>query len=57
MRRRSSVFVRLRAAVGESSPTGVPAAGLRLTDTRTSASGVTMLTYDSAGAPTFGAVM
>ncbi|MFU8851938.1 dihydrofolate reductase family protein [Micromonospora sp. SL1-18] len=35
---------------------GVPPAGLRLTDTRTSASGVTMLTYDSAGAPTFGAV-
>jgi len=35
---------------------GVPPAGLRLTDTRTSASGVTMLTYDSAGAPTFGTV-
>jgi dihydrofolate reductase len=35
---------------------GVPPAGLRLTDSRTSASGVTMQTYDSAGAPPFGAV-
>ncbi|MCW3838632.1 dihydrofolate reductase family protein [Micromonospora yasonensis] len=35
---------------------GVPPAGLRLTDTRTSGSGVTMLTYDSAGVPTFGTV-
>ncbi|MFG1660374.1 dihydrofolate reductase family protein [Micromonospora chersina] len=35
---------------------GVPPAGLRLTGTRTSGTGVTMLTYDSAGAPTFGTV-
>ena len=35
---------------------GVPPAGLRLVDSRTSGSGVTMLTYHSAGAPTFGAV-
>lgn len=35
---------------------GVPPAGLRLTDHRASASGVIMLTYDSAGAPTFGSV-
>ncbi|NES16827.1 MULTISPECIES: dihydrofolate reductase family protein [Micromonospora] len=35
---------------------GVPPAGLRLTDSRTSGSGVTMLTYDSAGAPAFGTV-
>ncbi|MGY0004309.1 dihydrofolate reductase family protein [Micromonospora sp. I033] len=35
---------------------GVPPAGLRLTGTRTSGSGVTMLTYDSAGAPAFGTV-
>jgi dihydrofolate reductase len=35
---------------------GVPPAGLRLTGTRTSGTGVTMLTYDNAGAPTFGNV-
>ncbi|MFE9691300.1 dihydrofolate reductase family protein [Micromonospora sp. NPDC005806] len=35
---------------------GVPPAGLRMTDSRTSPSGVTMLTYGSAGAPTFGTV-
>ena len=35
---------------------GVPPAGLRLTGTRTSGSGVTLLTYDSAGAPAFGTV-
>lgn len=35
---------------------GVPPAGLRLTDSRTSGSGVTMLTYRSAGAPAFGSV-
>ncbi|MFR9778684.1 dihydrofolate reductase family protein [Micromonospora sp. MS34] len=35
---------------------GVRPAGLRLTDSRSSASGVTMLTYDSAGAPAFGTV-
>lgn len=35
---------------------GVPPAGLRLTGTRTSGTGVTMLTYDSAGAPNFGTV-
>ncbi|MEU4480851.1 dihydrofolate reductase family protein [Micromonospora sp. NPDC023966] len=32
---------------------GVPPAGLRLTGTRTSGTGVTMLTYDSTGAPSF----
>ncbi|MFE9954079.1 dihydrofolate reductase family protein [Micromonospora sp. NPDC005299] len=32
----------------------VPPAGLRLTGTRTSGTGVTMLTYDGTGAPTFG---
>jgi dihydrofolate reductase len=37
-------------------PDGVLPAGLRLTDSRSSGSGVTMLTYDSAGAPTFGSV-
>jgi dihydrofolate reductase len=35
---------------------GVPPAGLRLTGTRTSGTGVTMLTYDSTGAPSFGNV-
>lgn len=35
---------------------GVPPAGLRLTDSRTSGSGVTLLTYDSAGALAFGTV-
>jgi dihydrofolate reductase len=35
---------------------GVPPAGLRLTDSRTSGSGVLMLTYESAGAPEFGTV-
>ncbi|WP_243420543.1 dihydrofolate reductase family protein [Micromonospora globispora] len=35
---------------------GVPPAGLRLADSRTSGSGVTMLTYESAGAPVFGSV-
>ena len=35
---------------------GVPPAGLRLTGTRTSGTGVTMLMYDSTGAPTFGNV-
>ncbi|MGW5673181.1 dihydrofolate reductase family protein [Micromonospora sp. NPDC003776] len=35
---------------------GVPPAGLRLTDSRTSGSGVTLLTYDSVGAPTFGTI-
>ncbi|WP_262284641.1 dihydrofolate reductase family protein [Micromonospora sp. MA102] len=35
---------------------GVPPAGLRLTGTRTSGTGVTLLTYDSTGAPTFGNV-
>ncbi|MGR6321685.1 dihydrofolate reductase family protein [Micromonospora soli] len=35
---------------------GVPPAGLRMTDSRNSPSGVTMLTYDSVGAPTFGTV-
>ncbi|MEW2382165.1 dihydrofolate reductase family protein [Micromonospora sp. NPDC047707] len=34
----------------------VPPAGLWLTDSRTSGSGVTMLTYDHAGAPEFGTV-
>ena len=31
-------------------------AALRLTDSRTSATGVTMQTYDAAGEPTFGTV-
>lgn len=35
---------------------GVPPAGLRLVDSRTSGSGVVMLTYEAAGAPTFGYV-
>ncbi|GAB3334644.1 dihydrofolate reductase family protein [Micromonospora halotolerans] len=35
---------------------GVPPAGLRLTGTRASGTGVTLLTYDSTGAPTFGNV-
>jgi dihydrofolate reductase len=35
---------------------GVPPARLRLTDSRTSGSGVTMQTYESAGAPAFGTV-
>ncbi|WP_433283054.1 dihydrofolate reductase family protein [Micromonospora sp. CA-244673] len=35
---------------------GVPPAGLRLTGTRTSGTGVTMLTYDGTGAPAFGNV-
>ncbi|MGN9808895.1 dihydrofolate reductase family protein [Micromonospora sp. BQ11] len=35
---------------------GVPPAGLRLTDSRTSGSGVLMLTYDGAGAPEFGTI-
>ncbi|PZG10957.1 deaminase [Micromonospora craterilacus] len=35
---------------------GVPPAGLRLVDSQTSGSGVAMLTYHSAGAPTFGTV-
>jgi dihydrofolate reductase len=35
---------------------GVPPTGLRLTDSRTSGTGVTMLTYDNAGAPAFGSV-
>ncbi|MEV1144776.1 dihydrofolate reductase family protein [Micromonospora sp. NPDC049799] len=35
---------------------GVPPAGLRLTDSRTSGSGVLMLTYEAAGEPTFGSV-
>jgi dihydrofolate reductase len=33
---------------------GVPPAGLRLADSRTSGSGVTMQTYENAGAPAFG---
>lgn len=33
---------------------GVPPVGLRLTDSRTSGTGVTMLTYDHAGTPEFG---
>ncbi|TDC75808.1 dihydrofolate reductase [Micromonospora sp. KC606] len=35
---------------------GVPPAGLRLTDSRTSGTGVTMQTYDHTGAPVFGSV-
>ncbi len=35
---------------------GAPPAGLRLTDHRTSRTGVTMLTYESAGAPAFGSM-
>ncbi|GIJ78840.1 Dihydrofolate reductase [Micromonospora phaseoli] len=35
---------------------GVPPAALRLVDSRTSGSGVAMLTYHSAGTPTFGSV-
>jgi dihydrofolate reductase len=35
---------------------GVPPARWRLTDSRTSGSGVTMQTYESAGAPAFGTV-
>lgn len=35
---------------------GVPPAGLRLVDSRTSGSGVTMQTYENAGAPVFGSV-
>lgn len=35
---------------------GVPPAGLRLVDSRTSGTGVQMLTYENAGAPTFGTV-
>ncbi|RKN50976.1 dihydrofolate reductase family protein [Micromonospora endolithica] len=35
---------------------GVPPTGLRLTDSRTSGSGVLMATYDAAGAPEFGSV-
>jgi dihydrofolate reductase len=34
---------------------GVPPAGLRLLDSRTSATGVTMQTYENAGAPAFAA--
>lgn len=33
---------------------GVPPAGVRLVDSRTSGSGVIMLTYEAAGAPAFG---
>ncbi|BCJ62812.1 dihydrofolate reductase family protein [Micromonospora endophytica] len=35
---------------------GVPPAGLRLVDHRSTAAGVTMLTYHAAGAPVFGAM-
>lgn len=35
---------------------GVPPAGLRLADSRTSGSGVLLLTYEYAGAPAFGSV-
>ncbi|MFC4148474.1 dihydrofolate reductase family protein [Micromonospora mangrovi] len=35
---------------------GVPPTGLRLTDSRTSGTGVTMTTYENTGAPVFGSV-
>jgi dihydrofolate reductase len=35
---------------------GVPPAGVRLVNSQTSGSGVTMLTYEAAGAPVFGTV-
>lgn len=35
---------------------GVPPTGLRLVDSRTSGTGVTMVTYENAGAPVFGSV-
>jgi dihydrofolate reductase len=35
---------------------GTPPAGLRLVDSRTSGSGVTMHTYEKAGAPAFGSI-